>query len=139
MRAVIGVLAGVLAALAGVPATAAGPDGAALDEAVRLGATATLAPLCGLRDEAWAFDLRRAAIHGSTGADRPDDDALRTAPGSVLAQGALGYAEAEALEDFAGRPPGATCDPLRDSAELQQADGIVQAFRALKGRYSPGS
>ena len=138
------VLIGLLAALAGLPAPAAGqgkagPDQVALDDAVRLGTTATLAPLCGLREEAWAFDLRRAAILRATRTGRPDDEALRAAPGSALVQGALGYAETEALEDFAGKAPAAACGPLASSPELRDADAAVQEFRALKAASQSGS
>ena len=111
-----------------------GPSQAALDDAVQLGTVATLAPLCGLRDESWAFDLRRAAILEATRAPTPDDPALRSAPGSDLAIGALSFADAEALESFAEASPTATCDPLRGDPELARADGVVQAFRALKAR-----
>ena len=130
MRVVIG----LVAALATAPALAAEPGQAALDDAISLGTTATLAPLCSLRDEQWAFDLRRAAILRTTGTDQTGDDALRAAPGSALAQGALSYAETEATEDFAGKPPGETCEPLRGSAALHEADAIVAAFRALKAK-----
>ena len=138
------VLTGLLALLAAAPALAAapdqaGPDQAGLDDAVRLGTTATLAPLCGVRDDLWAFDLRRAAILRATRTGRPDDGALRTAPGSALVQGALGYADTEATEDFAEKAPAATCGPLAGSAELRRADGIVQRFRALKAASPPGS
>ena len=132
-------LTGMRALLAGAPAWAAGPDQAALDDAVRLGATATLAPLCGVRDELWAFDLRRAAILRATRTDRPHDEALRKAPGSASVQGALGYAEAEALEDFAGEAPARTCTALEGGAELGRADAIVEEFRALKAVSPPGS
>ncbi len=138
------VLMTLLAALAGMPSPAAGqgrvgPDQTALNEAVRLGTTATLAPLCGLREEGWAFDLRRAAILRATRTDRPDDEALRAAPGSASVQGVLGYAEVEALEDFAGSPPASTCGPLASSPELRDADAAVQEFRTLKAANQPGS
>ena len=140
---------GLAAVLASLPALAAGPQGSgpqatgpdqpALDGAVRLGAMATLAPLCGLRDEAWAFDLRRAALLRATRGDRPDDEALRAAPGSPLVQSALGYAETEALEDFAGQAPAKTCGPLAAGGDLRDADEAVRAFRALKAASTPGS
>ena len=133
------VLIGMLALLGAAPALAAGPDQAALDDAVQLGTVATLAPLCGIRDEPWAFDLRRAAILRSTGTHQPDDGALRTAPGSTLVQGALGYADTEATENFAGKAPEATCGPLAGSTELRDADAIVQMFRALKALSPPSS
>ena len=56
----------------------AAPSQAALDDAVRLGTVATLAPLCGMRDEAWSFDLRRAAVMDATG-----DLVVRTSRGSL--------------------------------------------------------
>ena len=116
-----------------------GPSQAALDEAVKLGTMAALAPLCGLREEAWAFDLRRAAILGATRAPSPVDPALKAAPGSNLVISALSFAEAEALESFAEAPAAQTCAPLARDPELERADRIVQAFRALKAKPKPGS
>lgn len=125
------------------PALATEPSRAALADAVRdtvrLGTTATLAPLCGLRDEQWMFDLRRAAVLRATGGGNPDDAALLAAPGRAEAEGALSYAETEALEDFAASQPATTCDPLRASADLQEADAAVQAFRVLKAKGKPAS
>ena len=122
-------------ALALSPASAqTGPSQAALDDAVQLGTIATLAPLCGLREETWSFDLRRATILDATRAPAPDDPALTAAPGSNLAIGALAFADAEALESFAEAPPAATCDPLRKDPDLARADAIVQAFRVLKAK-----
>ena len=111
-----------------------GPSQAALDEAVKLGTLATLAPLCGLREETWAFDLRRAAILEATRAPSPDDSALGAAPGSELAIAALSFADAEALEDFAEAPREVTCGSLQHNPDLARADAIVQAFRTLKAK-----
>lgn len=105
---------------------------AALDDAVTLGTVATLAPLCGLREEAWSFDLRRATILDATRAPTPDDHALATVPGSDLVTGALSFAEAEALESFAEALPTATCGPLAGSMDLHRADALVADFRARK-------
>jgi hypothetical protein len=103
------------------------------DELTRLGGVATVAPLCGVRDEGWAFDLRRAAVQSATGSKRFDDPALRDAPGRKEAEVALGAAEMEALEDFAEAPPEKTCGPLVKSPELVHADEVVRAFRAQFG------
>ena len=111
---------------------------ASTDQVVRWGKMATLAPLCGLRDEAWSFDLRRAELQGATGSKRFDDKALRSAPGSNEAVAALSYAETEALEGFAETPPERTCLPLSGNPDLLEADDIVRAFRAQRERQ-PGS
>ena len=119
-------------------AAAQTPSQADTDTLVQLGRLATLGSICSLRDESWAFDLRRAAIQSATRSQRFDDPALRAAPGSAEAQAALGYAEAESLEDFADTPPEQTCGPLASSPDLKQADDIVRAFRA-QARTAPGS
>jgi hypothetical protein len=116
-----------------------GPSQAALDDAVRLGTVAALAPLCGMRDEAWSFDLRRATLMETTRAPQADDEALRRIPGRDLAVAALSHAEAEALEAFAETPASNTCDPLKDDPDLLRADRIVQAFRLLKAAAKPGT
>ena len=118
---------------------APGPSQTALDDAVRLGTVATLAPLCGMRDEAWSFDLRRAAVMDATRAPQPDDETLRRVPGRDLAVAALSHAEAEALEAFAETPASDTCGPLAHDPELVRADRAVQAFRWLKAGAKPGS
>lgn len=127
----------IAALLATAPAAA--QDQAALDRAVRLGTMAALAPLCGLREEGWAFDLRRAMILHATRTTEPDDAALERAPGSQRVIGAMSYAETEALEDFAQAAAAVTCVPLSQDPELFRADAIVQAFRALKGGQKPSS
>jgi hypothetical protein len=131
----------ILAAfVAATPITSAmAQDQAALDRAVRLGTMAALAPLCGLREEAWAFDLRRATILDATRTIDPDDAALERAPGSQHVIGAMTYAETEALEDFAQAPAPATCGPLAHDPELAHADAVVQAFRALKAGAKPST
>ena len=106
-----------------------------LDDTVRLGGLAALAPICGVRDEEWAADLRRAAIQSATGTMVHDDPGLMAAPGSDLAAGALSYAEAEALESFAEAPAPVTCAPLAHDPALDRADGLVRGFRA----QAPGS
>ena len=118
---------------------ASGPSQAALDDAVRLGNVATLAPLCGVYDEAWSFDLRRAAVMDATRALQPDDETLRRVPGRALAVAALSYAEAEALEAFAETLAPNTCGLLAHDPEMARADRIVQAFRWLKAAGKPGS
>ncbi len=129
----------MVALLGGRGAPARGQTPSALDEAVRLGTVAALAPLCGLRDEGWAFDLRRAAILDATRTGQPDDSALKAAPGSDTVVGALSFAEAEALESFAEAAPGQTCGPLARDPELFRADGLVAAFRELRARVKPQS
>ncbi len=104
-----------------------------IDEAVRRGTVATLAHICGLRDEAWAFDL------DATHAARPDDETLRQAPGNQLITTAMTYAETEALEDFAESAPAVTCEPMKRNPELARADKIVHDFRFLKNRTKPTS
>ena len=105
------------------------PSEAQLADTVNVGTVAALAAVCGLRDEAWAADLRRAAIQSATGTRAHDDPGLHAAPGSDLAIGALSFADAEALESFAEAPPDATCRPLAHSKGLEQADGMVRGFR----------
>ena len=100
-----------------------------LDDTVKLGGIATLAPLCGLREEAWAVDLRRAAIQAATQSKAHDDPDLKAAPGSNLAVGALSYADTEATESFAEADPAETCKPLASSPDLARADVMVEAFR----------
>lgn len=126
-------------AQAAVPA-ADGPSEDQLADTVQLGALAALAPLCGLRDEAWAADLRRAAIQSAT--RRPqahDDQALKAAPGSNLAIGALSFAEAEALENFAEAEAARTCEPLAHNPGLRRADAMVRDFRLQADTPAPGS
>ena len=122
------------AALLGLAVSAgsagAQPSPAQLDAAVQMGTVASLATVCGLRPEAWAADLRRAAIQSATGTQAHDDAGLHGAPGSDQATGALGYADHEALERFAEAAAEQTCGPLARSEDLQQADGLVRAFRA---------
>ena len=86
-----------------------------LADAATFGAVATLAPMCGLRDEAWSADLRRAATTGAT------DDARLSA--------AVGYGDMEALEDFAADTPEVTCGSLRSNPALDKADKAVDTFR----------
>ena len=111
-------------------AVGVGSAGAAqLDGAVQMGTVASLASVCGLRDEAWVADLRRATIQSATSSHAHDDASLHQAPGSDQASGALGYADHEALESFAEAAPEATCGPLAHSNDLTQADRLVRAFR----------
>ena len=107
------------------------------DDLVRLGGVATLAPLCGMRAQDWAFDLRRAELQSATGTKRFDDEALRAAPGRAQVELALGYAEMEAEEDFAGSPL-AACGKLAGNPDLARADDVVNAFRAQRAAQ-PGS
>lgn len=113
-----------------------GPVSARADELLRFGRIATLAPLCSERDEAWAFDLRRAELQTATGSARFDDDALRAAPGSRQAVATLSSAEHEALEEFAENSPVRSCEAVRADADLSRGDEIVRAFRAQRERPS---
>ena len=101
--------------------------GQALADAATFGAVATLAPLCGLRDEAWSFDLRRAALQAATGCTATAE--ILNAPDSGKAEAALGYADMEALEDFAADKPATVCSALRVNPALGRADAAVAAFR----------
>jgi hypothetical protein len=103
--------------------------GQSLADAATFGAVATLAPLCGLRDEAWSADLRRAARQTATGSAATDDAALSRAPGGNQAAAALGYGDMEALEDFAADTPEVSCAALRKNPALDPADKAVDAFR----------
>jgi hypothetical protein len=97
-------------------------------DAATFGAVATLAPLCGLRNEARASDLR-AAQQAVTGSRATDDDGLSHAPGNGRAVAALGYGDMEALEDFATDRPAATCAALKANPALGRADATVDTFR----------
>ena len=127
---------------AGMAIAAAAPPGPSKDqlaESVRLGSLAALAPVCGLRDERWAADLRRSAIQSATGSQGHQDGDLAAAPGSNMVVGALSFAEAEALEAFAEAAPDATCGPLGHDPNLTRADRIVRDFRAQASPAAPGS
>ena len=144
-RTTMAVLA-LAAGLCAVPAraepssdAAAGPSEDQLADTVRLGSIATLVPICGLRDESWAADLRRAAIQSATRSDAHGDPDLKRAPGSKLAIGTLSFAEAEALERFAQASTAATCEPLAISPDLDQADRMVLRFRFGMGAVAPGT
>ncbi len=121
------------------PAASAGLSEDAIAATVRLGSVAALAPICSLRDERWAADLRRAAIQSATRSDAHSGPDLKRAPGSNLAIGTLSFAEAEALERFAQASAAATCEPLAASPDLDQADRMVLQFRAGLGAVAPGS
>lgn len=105
------------------------PGGQSVADGATFGAVATLAPLCGMRDEAWAADLRRAAMQTATGSAATDDSGLSSAPGGNQVVAALGYGDMEALEDFAADTPDATCAALRKNPALLKADAAVDAFR----------
>lgn len=124
----------ILALLLQAAAAQAQPSEPALREVTRFGALATLAPLCGERDETWGEDLRAAMVQRATEADVHDLDSLHAAPGHELAEAAIGYADTEALEDFAEEAPGATCSAVRVNPELPTADAHVRAWRLRTGR-----
>jgi hypothetical protein len=111
------------------PTETAAPTGQSIADAATFGAVATLAPLCGLRDEAWSSDLRRAAMQTATGSSVTNDAALSQAPGNNQVAAALGYGDMEALEDFAADTPAVTCASLRGNPALGRADAAVDAFR----------
>jgi hypothetical protein len=133
--AMLAFAAGLCGALAKAQ-PAPGPTAAQLADTIDLGTVATLAPLCGLRDDGWAADLRRAAIQSATHTQAHDDPGLSAAPGSNLAIGALSSAEHEALETFAEAPAPDTCEPLAHDPALDRADKIVRSFR---GQTPPAS
>ncbi len=116
--------------------TGIGSMAARADDLARYGRIATLAPLCSVRDDAWSFDLRRAELQAATGSARFDDDALRTAPGSLRAIAALSSAEHEAIEEFAETSPARSCAAVRADTDLHRGDEIVRAFRAQHERQS---
>jgi hypothetical protein len=105
------------------------PTGQGIANGATFGAVATLAPLCGLRDESWSADLRRAAMQTATGSAATDDAGLSSAPGANQVVAAMGYGDMEALEDFAADTPDATCAALRKNSALKGADAAVDAFR----------
>ena len=109
-----------------------GPTEQGLVEVSRFGEVATLSTLCGLRDDAWAADLRQAMVQSATGADAHDEAGLRAVQGQQLAVTALGYADIEATENFAEDSPEKTCDALRANPDLGRADDRVRAWRLRK-------
>ena len=116
----------------GARAQTAGPTEQGLAEVSRFGAVATLATLCGLRDDAWAGDLRQAMVQSATGADAHNEAELRAAPGQQLAVTALGFADIEATESFAEGSPDKTCEALKANPDLGRADERVRAWRLRK-------
>jgi hypothetical protein len=136
MRFVVAVLSIIFLPVANAQTPA--PMGQSLADAATFGAVATLAPLCGLRDEAWSFDLRRAALQAATGSAATDDAGLSHAPGNGQVAAALGYADMEALEDFAADTPAATCASLQGNSALGRADAAVNAFRRRRDRKPVG-
>jgi hypothetical protein len=105
------------------------PTGQSIADGSTFGAVATLAPLCGLRDEAWSSDLRSAAMQTATGSTATDNASLISTPGAKQITAALGYGDMEALENFAADKPAATCAALRDNPALRRADAVVDGFR----------
>jgi hypothetical protein len=139
MRWLIG--AAVICTLAASGARAQ-PSAAALNETVTMGTLATLAPLCVMRDDSWAEDLRRATIAeatGATGVQGKDDTSLHDAPGANVIISVLGDAEHEALEVFTEEPGGKTCADVAHSPDLARADRMVGAFRAGRVVVGAGS
>ena len=108
-----------------------------LQGAIRSGRLATIAPLCNLRDQAWAEDLRKSAIQDATRSPSPREQALKDAPDSDLVIGALGYAETEALEDFAQTSPEVACKKLARGSDLEAADQRVALYRRDLKRTEP--
>lgn len=122
----------MLALFVAMPAAAQQPGGQSVADATTFGAVATLAPLCGLHDDAWSQDLRRAARQLAGPSHDTDDASLNAAPGHEQLGAALGYGEMEALEDFAADTPAVTCAQLRQNPALDRAEAAVRAFRALR-------
>jgi hypothetical protein len=112
----------VLAVLGVGSARAADPAGQSVADAATFGAVAAQASLCGLRDEAWATDLRLAARQPPAGA--PAD------PGQITA--ALGYGDMEAIEELAADTLAAVCPHLAANPALIRADDAVAAFRRAR-------
>jgi hypothetical protein len=112
---------------------------AVLQDAENLGTLATLAPLCVLRDDSWAEDLRRATIGAATGTEAKDDASLHDAPGANVIISVLGDAEHEALEVFTEEPGGKTCTDVANAPDLARADRMVKAFRAGRAVVGAGS
>jgi hypothetical protein len=127
MRLSMGLLSIALVSTAAAQTKA--PAGQGIADAATFGAVATLAPLCGLRDEAWSSDLRRAAMQAATGSVATDDMELSQAAGAHQAAAALGYGDMEALEEFAADTPAVSCASLRENPALGRADAAVDAFR----------
>jgi hypothetical protein len=121
----------LLLVVGALPALAQPADQSVADAAT-FGAVAALAPLCGMRDEAWAADLRRAARQQAGHTEATDDATLTTAPNSGQVSAALGYGEMEALEDMAADTPAASCAALAKNPAVSRADAAVAAFRRLK-------
>jgi hypothetical protein len=121
------IAAAVITMLA-APGARAQTSTAALGETVTMGTLATLAPLCVMRDDSWAEDLRRATIAEATGASGKDDTSLHDAPGANVVISVLGDAEHEALEVFTEEPGGKTCANVAHSPDLPRADRMVAAF-----------
>ena len=126
MRSLVAIMALML-----WPALALAQTQQQLDNSFRFGAIATVGPLCGLRDLAWAADLQRAELRAMGVNPEAPDPAQRELAGR--ADSALSYAQDEALEDFAEAPPEASCGKLAHNPDLAQADGMVAAFRAGAG------
>ncbi len=99
-------------------AAAADPAGQMVADAATFGAVAVQASLCGLRDEAWATDLRLSALQSH--ADR----------GHLTA--ALGYGDMEATEALAADKPAVVCPRLAANPALSRADAAVAAYRAAR-------
>ena len=97
-------------------AQSAKADPQAVADASTFGAVAAESSLCGLRDESWAEDLRKA-----TQLLPADHDHLVAA---------LGYGDMEANEDFAADKPEVVCPALKANPALARADAMVAAYRA---------
>ena len=114
------------------------PTGQSIADGSTFGAIATLAPLCDLRDETWASDLRSAAMQTATGSTATDDASLASTPGASQITAALGYGDMEALEDFAANKSDATCTALRNNPALRRADAAVDTFRHCRNEKPVG-
>jgi hypothetical protein len=109
-----------------------------LAEVARLGGLAAVVPLCGLRDDGWAVDLRLAAMQSITGRPEPNDSG-HASRDQNLAAAAVAHGDLEATEDFAERTPAASCEALRTDPALPGADAMVGEFRQREHGVKPGS
>lgn len=122
----------IMVSLSLPPIAHAQQAGQSVADAATFGAVAALAPLCGLHDETWSADLRRAARQRASGLPETDDAALVAQPNSGQLGAALGYGEMEALEDLATDTPDVTCKALSANPALSKAEEAVRAFRLLR-------
>ncbi len=115
---------------AALPTAAAEQTESELAEVAQLGGLAATAPLCGLRDDGWAADLRGAALAAVPAETEQEKN---------RAQAALAHGDMEAIEDLADRSAPVACAALGRDPALARADDMVGAFRQRNGAANPGS